>query len=46
MKVRTYPVLYRPATRPSAALWAFYFQQRQHVGRWQKLLRLINGHHE
>ena len=31
MKVRTYPALYLPATRPSAALLARYYKQRQ---RW------------
>ena len=32
MKVRTYPVLYLPATRPSAVMWARYWRQRQRWG--------------
>ena len=32
MKVRTYPALYLPATRPSAAMWTRYWRQRHGWG--------------
>ena len=31
MKIRTFPVLYLPATRPTPEMWARYWRQRQ---RW------------
>ena len=34
MKVRTYPVLYLPVTRPSASMWARYYRQRYQWRRW------------
>ena len=29
MKVRSYPVLYLPASRPTPSMWARYWRQRQ-----------------
>jgi len=32
MKIRTYPVLYLPSSRPTPSMWRRYWQQRQ---RWR-----------